>query len=98
MLFGAFFSNDQQAAAVGTFAGLALAALGGCMVPLEIFPDTMQTVARATPHAWALEALDELIVDNGGVGQILAPLGVLAAFAAVLLALAATRLYRAMVS
>ena len=98
MLFGAIFSNDQQAAAVGTFAGLALAALGGCMVPLEIFPDTMQTVARATPHAWALEALDELIVDNGGVGQILGPLGVLAAFAAVLLALAATRLYRAMVS
>ncbi len=95
MLLGATLANDQQAGAVSLLAGLGLAALGGSMVPLEVFPDTVRTVAHVTPHAWANDAFAELIRRDGGLGDILLELGVLAAYAACLLGLATWRLRRA---
>lgn len=92
MLAGSIFSNDQQAGSIGVFAGLGLAALGGCMVPLEVFSDTMQQVAHITPHAWALDGFAELIRRGGTIVDILPELGVLAAFAVGLLAIATVRL------
>lgn len=94
MLLGATLTNDQQAVAVSLLLGLGLAALGGSMVPLEIFPDTVRTVAHVTPHAWANDAFAELIRRDGGLGDIMLELGVLAAYAAVLLGLASWRLRR----
>ncbi|MCW5714129.1 MAG: ABC transporter permease [Bauldia sp.] len=92
MLFGSLFSNDQQAAGIGVMAGLGLSALGGAMVPYEIFPATMQTIAHFTPQYWALDAFAEVQRRGGGVLDILPQLGVLAAFAAVLLGLATLRM------
>ncbi len=92
LLFGTLFANDQQAGGVGVVAGLGLAALGGSMLPLELFSDSMQTVARFTPHAWANEAFAELVRRDGNVVDILPELGVLLAFGAVFLALAAWRM------
>jgi ABC-2 type transport system permease protein len=92
LLMGAVFSNDQQAGGVGVILSIGLAALGGSMVPSELFSDTMQKVAHITPHAWALDAFAELVRHNGTTVDILAELGVLAAYAAVLLMLATWRL------
>ncbi|MDJ0497234.1 MAG: ABC transporter permease [Acidimicrobiia bacterium] len=92
MLMGSLFDNDEQAGSMGVFMGLGLAALGGCMVPLEIFPDTMQTIAHITPHAWALDGFAELIRRGGTIADIALELAVLAGFAAVLLALGTWRL------
>lgn len=92
MLAGSVFSNDQQAGSIGVFAGLGLAALGGCMVPLEVFSETMQRVAHITPHAWALDGFAELIRRGGTIVDILPELGVLAAFAVGLLFVATLRL------
>jgi ABC-2 type transport system permease protein len=92
MLFGSLFSNDQQAAGIGVMVGLGLSALGGAMVPYEIFPATMQTVAHFTPQYWALDAFAEVQRRGGGVVDILPQLGVLAAFAAALLGLATLRM------
>ncbi|MGA9595850.1 MAG: ABC transporter permease [Acidimicrobiia bacterium] len=92
MLMGSVFDNDQQAGSVGVFAGLGLAALGGCMVPLEIFPDTMVKIAHLTPHAWALDGFTELIRQGGNLGSVVPQIGALIAFAAVLLALGTWRL------
>lgn len=92
MLMGATFRNEQQAAAVSLLAGLGLAAIGGSMVPLEVFPDAMRRVAHLTPHAWGNDAFSELVAHNGGFGDILSQLGVLALFAAALIALATWRL------
>jgi ABC-2 type transport system permease protein len=91
MLMGSVFRNDQQAGGVGVMLGLGLAALGGAMVPVEVMPPAMQQVARGTPHAWALDAFGELVRRDGSLIDILPQLGVLAAFAAGLLALAAWR-------
>lgn len=92
MLVGATVDNDQQAGSFGIFAALGLAAIGGCMVPIEFFPPTMQTVAHFTPHAWGLDGFAELVRNNGTIVDILPELGVLAGFAAVLLGLASWRL------
>ena len=92
MLMGSLFDNDEQAGSMGVFIGLGLAALGGCMVPLEIFPDTMQTIAHITPHAWALDGFAELIRRGGTVADIALELAVLAGFAVALLALGTWRL------
>ena len=92
MLLGSLFNNDQQAGSLGVFAGLGLAALGGCMVPLEIFSSTMQNVAHITPHAWALDGFAELVRRGGTIGDILPELAALAGYAAMLLTAATLRL------
>jgi ABC-2 type transport system permease protein len=92
MLMGATFSNDQQAGGVGVVIALGMAALGGAMLPLELFSPTMQRIAHITPHAWALDGFAELVRRGGGVVDILPELGVLAAYAVVLFALASWRL------
>lgn len=92
MLMGATFRNDQQAAGVGVMVALGLAALGGAMFPLDLFSPTMQRVAHITPHAWALDGYAELVRRGGSTLDILPELGVLAAYAAVLLLLASWRL------
>lgn len=94
MLIGATMRNDSQAGSVGVGLGLGFAALGGSMVPLEVFPDAMRRVAMITPHAWANDAMAEIVRRDAGVLDVLGQLGVLAGFATGLLALAAWRLRR----
>lgn len=91
MLIGAVANNAEQAGSLGVFAGLGVGAIGGAMVPPEIFPEPMATISWFTPHRWALDGFRELIA-GGGLTAILPQLGVLLAVAAVLLALATWRL------
>jgi ABC-2 type transport system permease protein len=96
MLVGATFRNDSQASGVGVGLGIGLAALGGSMVPLEILPAGVRVVAHVTPHAWANGAMAEIVRRDGGIGDVALELAVLAAYAAVLLALATWQLRRAL--
>ena len=95
VLLGSLFSSEQQAGPVALLLGLGLAALGGSMAPLEVFPDTARTIAHVTPHAWANDAFSELLVDGDGLTAVLPQVGVLLAFAAAALVLATWRLRRA---
>ncbi len=95
ILAGSVFTNDSQASGAGVGIGLGLAALGGCMVPIEVFPESMQTFAKVTPHAWANSAFAELVRRDGTIVDILPQLSVLAGFALVIGALATVRLRRA---
>jgi ABC-2 type transport system permease protein len=92
VLMGSTFSNDQQAGGVGVMLSLGLAALGGCMLPIELFSPTMRQVAHITPHAWAMDGFAELVRRGGGPLDIVPELSVLALYAIVLFALAAWRL------
>lgn len=94
LLFGTLFTNDQQAGGVGVVAGIGLAALGGSMLPLELFGDTMRTIANFTPHAWANEAFADLVRREGTLADVLPEVGVLLAFAAGLLIVATWRMRR----
>lgn len=94
ILFGAVFSNDQQAGGIGVLIGLGVAALGGAMVPIEVFPATMEAIARATPHAWAIDGYAELVRRGGTLIDVLPHLGVLGAFAAGFMLIGVWRLRR----
>jgi ABC-2 type transport system permease protein len=93
MLMGSSLHNAEQASSLGVFIGLGFAALGGCMVPIEVFPPFMVTIAHLTPHAWALDAFDEVLREGGTLPDILTELAVLAAYATVLLVVA-SRIFR----
>lgn len=96
MIIGSVMDNDSAASGVGVGAGLVLAALGGSMLPLELFPDTLRVVSRFTPHSWGYEAFAQIQRHNGGLVDILPSLGVLAAMAVVLLALGTWLLRRSL--
>ncbi|MPV36331.1 ABC transporter permease [Georgenia subflava] len=96
MVIGALVDNDGAATGLGVGFGLVLGAMGGCMFPLELFPDTLQTIAHVTPHAWAYEAFAEIQRHEGTLVDVLPQLGVLAAMAAVLLGLGSWALRRSL--
>ena len=80
---------------MGVLFGLGLAALGGCMVPLQVFElisPGLYNVAHITPHAWGLEAFDSIVLSNGTFGDIAVFLAILAGYALVFYALAIWRL------
>ena len=98
MLLGAVCSTEQQAGPIALLLGLTLAAFGGSMVPLEVFPSSVRTVAHLTPHAWANDAFSKLLEHGAGVGAVLPQVAVLLAFAGVAIALATWQLRRAVVA
>ena len=84
MLLGSFRLAEAATVGIGVMAGLVLGALGGAMVPQELLPDTVQTVAKFTPQGWAMLGFRDLqwggsvldITDNiavlAGMGIVLA--------------------------
>ncbi len=96
ILLGSLFTSEQTVGAASPPIALVLAAIGGCMVPSEFFPPILQSAAKYTPHYWALEGWKKLMFDDATLSNIASNLGILAAFAAALLALGGTALRRAM--
>jgi ABC-2 type transport system permease protein len=94
MVVGVFANDVDQAGALGVMAGMLLGALGGAMVPLEIFPEPIHTLAYLTPQAWAIQGLRMVGLHDGGVVDILPELAVLGAFALGLVALGTWRFRR----
>lgn len=71
MLLGSLLRNEQQAGSIGLGIGLGLAALGGSMVPLEVFSPGMNRLAHfLTPHAWLIDGFTELVGRGGGLADI----------------------------
>ena len=52
----------RSASSIAMLASLTLAPLGGCWWPLFIAPDWLQALGRLTPHAWANDAFNRLMV------------------------------------
>lgn len=94
ILVGSLFSNEQQAGPVALLLGLGLAALGGSMAPLEIFPSTARTIAHITPHAWANDAFSKLLAHGGDFINVLPQIAVLLGFAGLAMIVAVWRLQR----
>lgn len=65
-LIGTIFNTPQQSAIFGGISVLIMSALGGIWVPLNIMPETMQTIANISPLNWALKGYYELFIKMGG--------------------------------
>lgn len=83
--------TEMQAAGITLFISLTLAPLGGAWWPLEIVPDWMATLGHISPVAWAMDGFRELIFYSGGLGDVIVPIVVLLAAAAVLFTYGAVR-------
>jgi ABC-2 type transport system permease protein len=96
VLVGSFCETEQQALPVAFLLGLGLAALGGSMAPLEVFPATARAIAHITPHAWANDAFSKLLKHGGDLTTVLPQIAVLLAFATLATAIAVWRLQRSL--
>ncbi|MFB6727404.1 ABC transporter permease [Bacillus mobilis] len=57
MLIAAFIREEKTADVMGGIGIQILAILGGSMLPIYVFPDTLQTIANVAPNKWALTSL-----------------------------------------
>jgi ABC-2 type transport system permease protein len=80
--------TEEQAISVAVVLGIVCGLLGGCMYPLDVVGPVVRAVGHIVPQAWAMDAFVKLIYDHVGLVSVLPEIGVLACFAAVLVALA----------
>ncbi|MBF0196679.1 MAG: ABC transporter permease [Planctomycetes bacterium] len=82
--FGIMIANlaktFEQASAVGPFAVVIMAMMGGIMIPIFVMPDFMQTLAQVSPLYWSLEAYHCVFISEGSLIDVLPGLGVLLIF------------------
>jgi ABC-2 type transport system permease protein len=81
VLVAALGRTEAQIGGLTVLLLLTLSALGGCFVPRFTMPQWLQTVGFITPHAWALDAYQDLLVRGYGLFQVLPKISALAAFA-----------------
>jgi ABC-2 type transport system permease protein len=62
---------------------LTLSALGGCFIPRFVMPQWLRMVGLITPHAWALDAYQDLLVRGYTFFEVLPKVGALGAFAVI---------------
>ncbi len=96
VLLGSLIASEQRAGPVALLLGLGLAALGGSMAPLEVFPTTARRLAHLTPHAWGNDAFSKLLNHGAHLAAVLPQIGILLTFAAVALTLAIWQLQRSL--
>jgi ABC-2 type transport system permease protein len=82
VLVAALARSEAQAGGLTVLLLLSLSALGGCFVPRFVMPVWLRNVGLATPHAWALDAYQDLLVRGYGLTAVLPGAAVLCGFAA----------------
>ncbi|OEV11294.1 ABC-2 type transport system permease protein [Streptomyces sp. Amel2xB2] len=78
-----------QMTSVANVAALAMAGLGGALVPRELLPGWAEPLAPFTPSYWAVHGMREVISGGAGIGGVAGDIGVLLLFTAALAVLAA---------
>jgi ABC-type Na+ efflux pump permease subunit len=79
LLLGNFAQSEGQAAGIGVASANALAALGGCMWPIEITPQWAQSLALVLPNGWAMHGLHRLMLFGDGPSAVVPHAAALAA-------------------
>lgn len=80
---GTFVKSEGQANGLSMMLGMAMALLGGCWYPIELFPEAVRTATKILPTSWAMQGLLDLVLRGQGAEGVLLEAGVLAGFAAV---------------
>ncbi len=86
-----FLKTEQQANSVSLLLALTMAPLGGSWWPLDIVPEFMRVIGHLTPVAWAMDAFQTLIFEQGTLLTILPNMAILLGFTAVFFIIAVRR-------
>lgn len=88
VLVASVAKSESQVSIYGTLLVLVLGGVSGCLMPRYLMPEQMQSFAQFTPHAWALDAYQELLLPNPHLPTVWLSCSVLTAFGVVFTALA----------
>ena len=92
LLVGSIARTEEAASAAVNLVILPMAFLSGVFFQIDAMPDVIQKVSWFMPMRHLSAGMLDVLVRDGGVGSIAAPVGVLLGFAAVV-TLVATRLF-----
>lgn len=81
ILFASFMKNKDGISGITTAFITPTCMIGGCWVPLELFPEFMKKMAYLTPQNWAVTGLEKLILQSQGIQSIALHVGILLLFA-----------------
>jgi ABC-2 type transport system permease protein len=90
-LMGTVTRSESQANNLSIMLGMAMALLGGCWWPQELFPPTMQAVTKVLPTTWAMQAMTDITMRGQGLEGVAFEAAVLVGFAVVFFVLAVWR-------
>lgn len=91
VVFAAYLRSSQTLNAVNSLTVMTLAGLGGAFTPVAVMPGWAQAMAPATPTYWAMTGYRAVVLDGASIVGTLPAVGILLAFAAVLVAVAGRR-------
>jgi ABC-type multidrug transport system permease subunit len=60
--------TETQVSIYGTILVVLLGLLSGCIVPRALMPERLREVSLITPHAWALDAYNQLLLNTSTQG------------------------------
>ncbi|MFC1998671.1 ABC transporter permease [Chloroflexota bacterium] len=81
IMLATLIKTERAADGIATLTALILAPLGGCWWPLFITPKWMQFIAKITPHAWANNGFNKLMVFGADFGSVVTEMLALVGFA-----------------
>lgn len=91
MLVSSTLRTVNQVSAFQNVGAMAFAGLGGALVPLTQLPGWAQAVGPVTPAYWAMRGHRSVLLDSGGLADVLLPVGVLIGSSVVMMVLATLR-------
>ncbi|MCU0521595.1 MAG: ABC transporter permease [Anaerolineae bacterium] len=83
VLLGALCRTEAQVGGVSSAVLWVAGMVGGAFIPSFVLGDFLNTIGKAVPHYWALQAFNAVTLRGLGMIDILPQLGMLAAFTAV---------------
>jgi ABC-2 type transport system permease protein len=91
VMLATLVTTDRSASALAVLCSLLLAPLGGCWWPLFIVPSWMQFLAKITPHGWANEGFNNLMIFGARGGDVVWSMVALVGFTVAFLLIAVAR-------
>ncbi|CEK18005.1 ABC-2 family transporter protein [Chthonomonas calidirosea] len=91
LLIAAIGRTQEQIQGLTTLALLVMGFLSGCLIPRELLPHFVQQLSYITPHAWALDAYDDLLLRHLPFSVAAMPMAILAGFGVIFFVFALLR-------
>ena len=83
VLLASIFKTNQQMNAFSNIGTMVLSGISGAFVPIDLLPGWVRTIAPISPQYWALRGYRSVILEGGGLGDVVLPIAVLILIGAV---------------